>query len=351
MTDAAWLLYGANGYTGELICDLALARGKKPILAGRNRGRIEAMGERLGLPTRVFALDDVDRIAHELSEVEAVVLAAGPFSATSAPVVEACLRSSTHYLDITGELSVFEACLAAHDRAVEAGCTILPGVGFDVVPTDCLAVALVEALPTANELEIAVQAMGSFSQGTGKSALEALGGSAYARRDGRLVAVPMADREIEADFGDHRWPAVSAPIADVITAHVSTGIPNIETFVALPPRIARQLHRVTWALPIMRSKMLQKIGGRLLELRERGPDEHAHQTASGHAWGRVTDPDGQTRSGHVRTPEVYRFTADATLVCLDAVLAGEAEPGFATPASAFGSDLILRCEGCTMSVG
>jgi short subunit dehydrogenase-like uncharacterized protein len=258
------------------------------------------------------------------------------------------LRTGTHYLDITGELEVFLACHEHDLQAREAGCVLMPGVGFDVVPTDCLAMALVEALPEATHLEIAVQAMASFSQGTAKTALESLGGSAYVTRDGALVEIPMARDRVEATFGDDVWPAVSAPIADVFTAHLSTGIPNVSAFAGMPPRLLESLDRWRWAMPAMRSKTLQGIAKRVIELRPRGPDERDRQTRHGRAGGRVRDASGKTVTGTVTTPEVYAFTADATLVCLAAILADEASPGYATPASAFGSDLILRCANCEM---
>src|SRR6266545_4114126 len=104
-----FLLYGANGYTGELIAEEAVRRGLRPILAGRREEAVRPIAERLGLERRIFALTSPDEIARQLDGVAAVLLAAGPFSATSAPVVEACLRARKHYLDITGEIEVFEA--------------------------------------------------------------------------------------------------------------------------------------------------------------------------------------------------------------------------------------------------
>lgn len=350
MSAPRWMLYGANGYTGELIADAALARGMRPLLAGRNRAAIEAMGQRLDLEVRVFTLDDPDSITRALEEVDAIVLAAGPFSRTSAPVVAGCLRTNTHYLDITGELDVFLACHEHDLQARETGCTLMPGVGFDIVPTDCLAVALKEALPTATHLELAVQALSGFSQGTAKTVMESLGGPAYVTRDGALVAVPMGRDRIEATFGDRQWPAIAAPIADGFTAHLSTGIPNVSAYAGISPRLIKRLDRWRWAMPAMRSKTLQAVGKRLVELRPRGPDEGERERGHARAWGRVRDAEGNTRTGSVLTPEAYAFTADSALVCLAGILAGEAPVGFQTPASAFGSDLILRCASCELRV-
>ena len=87
----SWMLYGANGYTGRLIAEVAERRGIKPILAGRNREAIEAMGQKHDMPTRVFSLDEIE---DNLESVSAVLLAAGPFLHTSAQVAKACMAAS-----------------------------------------------------------------------------------------------------------------------------------------------------------------------------------------------------------------------------------------------------------------
>ena len=81
-------------------------------------------------------------------------------------MVEACLRLGKHYLDITGEISVFEAMARRDKAAKQAGMMIMPGVGFDVVPSDCLAVHLKNLLPTATDLTLAFYGLGGISHGT-----------------------------------------------------------------------------------------------------------------------------------------------------------------------------------------
>ncbi|MFY0531964.1 saccharopine dehydrogenase NADP-binding domain-containing protein [Nannocystis pusilla] len=142
-----WVLYGANGYTGELIARQAASEGLRPILAGRDATAIGRLAGELGLEARVFGLDDPAALARGIAGAALVLHAAGPFSRTSAPMVAACLESKIHYLDITGEIPVFEACRAQGARARERGVVLMPGVGFDVVPSDCLAKSLAEALP------------------------------------------------------------------------------------------------------------------------------------------------------------------------------------------------------------
>src|SRR5436305_11305136 len=102
-----FLIYGANGYTGELITRFAVEQGLRPILAGRRADATRMVAAKYGLDHRVFWLDDASQLESALGEVTAVLHCAGPFSLTSRPMVEACLRSGTHYMDITGEIAVF----------------------------------------------------------------------------------------------------------------------------------------------------------------------------------------------------------------------------------------------------
>src|ERR1700682_2360478 len=144
-----WLIYGANGYTGKLIAREAFRRGHRPLLAGRSAGRIAPLARELGCESRTFALD---RAGDALDGIGLVLHCAGPFIRTSAQMIEACLRSGSHYLDITGEIPVFESIMKRNADAIARGVTLLPGVGFDVVPTDCLAAMLARRLSDAIEV-------------------------------------------------------------------------------------------------------------------------------------------------------------------------------------------------------
>ncbi|HEX8155329.1 MAG TPA: saccharopine dehydrogenase NADP-binding domain-containing protein, partial [Thermoanaerobaculia bacterium] len=177
-----WMIYGANGYTGELIAREAVRRGERPILAGRSGDKIVPLAKELGLDARIFDLDRID-----LHDVDLVLHCAGPFTRTAKPMVRACLEARAHYLDITGELNVFEAVLARDADAKARGITLLPGVGFDVVPTDCLAAKLKERMPDATELWLAFYSRGgSISRGTMKTMIEHSGKGGAIRKDGAI---------------------------------------------------------------------------------------------------------------------------------------------------------------------
>jgi short subunit dehydrogenase-like uncharacterized protein len=329
-----WLLYGANGYTGVLIAEEAKRRGLAPILAGRNGEAVRGLAERLSLPHRAFTIEDTAALDAALAEVDAVLLAAGPFSATSRPVVEACLRKRKHYLDITGELDVFEACFARDADAKAAGVVLLPGVGFDVVPSDCLAAALKEAFPAATHLEIALAAGGTPSRGTARTMVELLGKGGRVRENGALRPEPPLSRPRQVPFRDRPRLVVTMPLADLSTAYRSTGIPNITCYASISRRLAK---RLTIARPLMGLARLGLVqsGLRALADRAKGSTEEERNTRVSHIWARVSAP-GAALEGTLACPEGYRFTALAAVECAERIAAAKAGPGAHSPATAFG---------------
>jgi short subunit dehydrogenase-like uncharacterized protein len=164
-----WMIYGANGYTGHLIAVEAKRRGLKPVLAGRSADPIQTLAAELGLRVKIFDLNDVAALSAALSDIAIVANCAGPFTATSGPMIDACLKSRIHYLDITGEIEVFLAAQRRDADAKSAGVVVCPGVGFDVIPTDCIVAVLKEALPDATHLTLAFDAGGSVSPGTART--------------------------------------------------------------------------------------------------------------------------------------------------------------------------------------
>lgn len=344
-----WMLYGANGYTGELIAERAVAAGTKPILAGRRADAIVPIAERLGTEHRVFSLDSPAVVAEHLDGVAAVLLCAGPFSKTSAPVVQACLDTGTHYLDITGELEVFEACHRRSAEAEAANCVLMPGVGFDVVPSDCLAATLAEALPDADELELAFRGVGSPSKGTAKTMLENVPAGVAVRRDGKLVDKPLAWKTKPIPFRDKTRLAVTLRWGDVSTAYYSTGIPNITVYMAAPKAQIRQMKAARYLRPVIAAKPVQRFLAHQIEKRVKGPDERARKTGVSQLWGRVrkgTD----SREATLVTPEGYELTVLTALESVQRAAAGAVAPGAKTPSMAFGAGYITEFPGCDLQL-
>jgi short subunit dehydrogenase-like uncharacterized protein len=341
------MLYGANGFTGELIAEQAVREGEKPILAGRNREAVERLARRLDCPSRGFALSNPAEVARQLNDVDAVLLAAGPFARTSAPMREACLRSRVHYLDITGEFEVFEQCFADHHRAVEAGITILPGVGFDVVPSDCLAVKLFRELPDSCEIALAFKGAGSFSRGTLKTMLLGAKTGVMGRVDGKLLAVPPSRRSRKASFGSRELTISAIPWGDISTAFHSTGIPNITVYMATPRalRMAHSLLNVGHGV-LLSNPVSQKLLPRLVDFAPRGPGEKLRSQGKMQLWGEAKNAEGRTVTARLWTREGYQLTVETALECVHRVRSGGVAHGATTPASAFGPEFIESFDGC-----
>jgi len=334
------LVYGSYGYTGRLIVAEAVDRGLDVIVAGRDRNAVENQAIRQKCDERVFALDERRLLDLALEEVPAVLNCAGPFEETFEPVVEGCLRTGTHYLDITGEIGVFEAAAAMDERAVESEMMVLPGVGFDVVPTDCLAAHLAERLPDAERLALGFRATGGMSPGTAKTTIRNLGEGGAVRRDGRIESVPSVWRTREIDFGDGEKTGMTIPWGDVSTAYHTTGIENVEVYAATHPRTVRLLRVARYLDPLLSAGPVAGLLESLVDSRVDGPDEDERASGRSYVWGEVESTDERAVSRLV-CPSTYRLTKLAAVEIATRVADGDWEAGFRTAAGAYGPDLIL----------
>lgn len=341
-----FLLYGSYGYTGGLIADLAVQRGLRPLLAGRDAEKLRQQADRLGLEYRVFPLDDQTALDAALNEAELVLHIAGPYHRTSHLVAEACLRTHRHYLDITGELVVFEYLAGLDEAAKNAGIVLLPGAGFDVVPSDCLALYLKQRLPTATRLALAVRSLGSgVSQGTALTVVESMTHGGAMREQGQLVKIPYAARIRRVDFGRGPRTVALMPLGDLTTAYHSTGIANIETYTYLPPTQLRLVRTLRWFTGVADRPWLQRLLRRVIKAQPPGPSAEARQSGKCLVWAEVTDEHGQRLAARLETPEAYQLTAHTALCAAEKILAGTLQPGFQTPARLFGADFILEFDG------
>jgi short subunit dehydrogenase-like uncharacterized protein len=340
-----WLLYGANGYTGRLIADHAVARGMTPVLAGRRAAEIEPMADRLGCPWRVFTLDSPEDIVQNLEGVGAVLHCAGPFCETAGPMVGACLEAGIHYLDITGEYEVIEWASGLGDQARSAGVVVMPAVGFDVVPSDCLAATLSAALPGADHLLLAFTGESTVSPGTARTVWRNVRRGGQVRREGRFARVPLGGDFVEIPFASGPRPALAIPWGDIASAYHTTGIANIEVRVGLPPRQAAFVRRWSWLMPVAGLPPVQALGRWWIRRRVQGPGSSELADGRIEFFGRVTNRAGQRAEAMLLTPNGYRLTADAALAVLQALLDGQIPPGFHTPAGALGGEFVKGLPG------
>ena len=344
-TQFKWMIYGANGYTGELIARDAVKRGLKPVLAGRNRDKVEALGRELGVETRVFGLDDEVRLLAQIKGHGLVLHCAGPFSATATPMMEACLRANAHYLDITGEIAVFEHAQSLNERARAAGVVICPGVGFDVVPTDCVAAALKNALPDATHLALGFDSRSSFSPGTAKTSIEGMAQGGKVRRDGKIVSVPLAYRVRRIDFGAGEKLAMTIPWGDVSTAWHTTGIANIEVFIPGSAGMIRGAKFANFIRPLLSLSFVQSLLKARIGKTVVGPDQEKRADQGTYVWGEARNARGECKVARVHTANVYSLTVDAALAVVDYLLQMRPAGGAYTPARLLGAHMVTRLPG------
>ncbi|WP_254280173.1 saccharopine dehydrogenase family protein [Haloarcula marina] len=341
------VIYGSYGYTGELVAEEAVDRGLNPVLAGRNRRTIERQATELGCDYEVVGLDEPRALDAMLADATAVLHCAGPFSRTWEPMVDACLRTGTHYLDITGELGVFEAIHDRDSEADEAGVMLLPGVGFDVVPTDCLGAHLHERLPEADTLELAFHAEMGASTGTAKTLVEHIDEGGAVRRDGRIRQVGVAHESRTIDFGwghDGRH-AASIPWGDVATAYYTTGIPNVTVYMSMPPSAVRQTRLAGTLSPVLGLPPVKAGLQWLIEQTTDGPDADERASGESLVWGEARTAGGDRVISRLRGPHTYTLTVETAMATVERVLDGNVHTGYQTPAGAYGPDLILDIDG------
>lgn len=337
------LLYGANGYTGELIARYAKEYKLQPILAGRNKKAICSLAERLQLPYRIFVLNDAAELQQQLQDVQLVIHAAGPFSHTAKQMVEACIATQTHYIDINGDISVFEFIKTYDAAAKQANIMLLPGAGFDVIPTDCTALQLKEQLPDATHLQLAfISNGGGLSHGTATTMAQRIGEKAVIRANGVFVKRPLGYKGFWLNAAGKKRFVMSLQWGDISTAHHTTGIPNIEVFTGMQPKTYRLLKFQFLFNWLLRTTFIRNIIQQKINERPAGPTDEQRANGSTIVWGKVWNAKGEERISALQCADGYSVTAWGNLLIAQKIVQGNWKPGYQTPASAYGKELIFE---------
>ena len=339
-----FLIYGATGYTGQLATEHAVRLGLRPIIGGRNANTLALLAERLELEWRCFSLDDPAATLEGIRGLAAVLHAAGPFSATARPMADACIRAGVHYCDITGEINVFETLAARDQEAVKAGVMLLPGAGFDVVPSDCLAAHLAGRMPDATRLRLSIGGLTSLSRGTAKTMAEAIARGTLVRQNGQLVEMRKTPRA-SLDFGAGPCATIGVSWGDISTAWRSTHIPNIEVFFQSVPELEKASKMPRLFKQLLAAGLAQRLIKKMIETRmPLGPT--SAQRAAGRAVliGEAWNDAGEHITTRLETPEGYELTARTCVEIARLAANGDAPVGYQTPATAYGADFIMRFE-------
>ena len=343
MSENQFLLYGANGYTGQLIAKLASTYNLQPILAGRTEANIKPLADELQLPYRIVDLDNAAQLQSALSEVKLVLHAAGPYVYTAKQMIDACLQTGVHYIDINGDISVFEMLKKYDAAAKEKNIMVMPGVGFDVVPTDCIALQLKNKMPDATHLKLAFASIGGgLSHGTAITMAGKIGEGGAVRENGKIVRKPLGQKGIWVNFGDKKLFVMSIPWGDISTAFTTTGIPNIETYTGITPKIYRML-KFQWAFNwLLRTEFVRNIIRKKIKAKPAGPSDEQRQKSSSLVWGEVRNASGKTITACISCLDGYTLTAQSSLLISKKVLEGNYKTGYQTPAGCYGENLIME---------
>lgn len=338
------LVYGATGYTGRLLVDALLERGIRPLLGGRNAAKLEALAGCHGLEWRAAPLDAPDALGAALRDVEVVVHAAGPFRRTTDPMARACLDAGVHYLDLSGEAPPIAALSGLDGEARRRGVMIMPGIGFDVVPSDCLAAHVARRLPGARRLAIGISAIGFMTPGSAKAFLAYAGDRVWTRRDGALVGVPPGTLERHFDYGE--GPRLSSAMSwgDTATAWYTTGVPDITTYFESTPLVRASLSACRLFGAALGSRSWQAVMQAHADLLPEGPTADQRASKRTAIVVEAEDASGKRALSRLRGPESYEFTRRIAPRVVARVARGDLETGFQTPARVWGPDLVLDVE-------
>ena len=272
-------------------------------------------------PTGSLSLDDPAALQAALADVDLVLNAAGPFLHTAAPLAEACLKAGVHYLDISNELQVFRALYDLDQQAKQAGVSIIPGVGFGVVATNCLARHVSEAVGGAEHLEVASR-VASAQPGPGAAATmqENLPYGGWIRQDGQLAPQEFFTGVTTIGFPDGPCEAMPVPTGDLEAAFHATGAPNVVAYAVSPP---------------------------VLDSPD-SPDGEALVPSAyrSFGWARATGHDGSRAEAWLETGDSYTFTPAAAIRAVEETL-GRSRRGALSPAAAFGANFAFTIQDTT----
>ena len=339
------MIYGANGFSGNLAVEEACKRGLTPVLAGRSQS-VKDLANSKNLEYQIFSLTSANEVASQIKGFTLIANCAGPFSETAEVMIQACIQAKVHYIDITGEISVYDYANSCDREAVSAGIVLCPGVGSDVIPTDCLAKYLKDECPDATHLKMGWHHTGSkASKGTAKTAAQGLFLGGKVRKDGKIKKVPLAFKEKVIDFGVGKFNTMTIPWGDVFTAYHSTGIPNIEFYFSRSPRSVKKIKRYRRFIGLFNNKWVIKLLQNWIERNWKQPTAEIRKKGKSFFWGEVNDPNGQIVTARFSTADGYNVTAVGVVVVAEYLLQDLSQKGYYTPSILMGKELVKKIPG------
>lgn len=340
------LIYGANGFVGAEISRLAQLQGFNAVIAGRNKLKISSLAKRLNLDYRVFSLKDYDQLNSQTEEFDVFINCAGPYIETYEPIVLACIKNNTHYLDLSGEIPVYEGIQQlALNHLDNTESMLLPGIGFDVAVTDCLALQLKEQLPTGNNLVLAFKSEGpsGLPPGTVKTMVSLIPYGNWIRKNGNMIQLKKGIKKRRIQFKTSFDKAFRITWGDIYTAYYSTKIPNIEVYASFPPIVMLQLQFIDTFRKVLSRPRIMRF---LVKVLKGGSTAEQRRRTTMYVYGELTDKEGNMAVGRIIGPEGgFTWTSRLVIEALKQIKRNNWKKGYQTPASAFGSSFIHPIKG------
>lgn len=342
MAETAWVLYGATGFTGQLIARHAVAAGLRPVLAAREPRALAELGRELGLEARCAKIDDPDSLARMLAGRAAVVNAAGPFALTQPAVAEASLRAGVDYFDLSGDAPLLESLGGLGADFAAANRALVPAIGFDVVFSDAAIADAASRIGPVRSVRLGLSFFRpTMSQGSWKSALEEPS-IALVRRDGRLCERPASHRRELFDFGSGPRSGEIVTWGDLVTAAWTTGAPDVTVLVQAD--WSARIAGIT--LGLLKSPPGLWLGRRMISCFPAGPDARQRSRNHSSIVAEVTDQAGNVARTALRTADPYDMTARAVVAAMQELPALDGRHGLMSPTMAFGAAQLLAIDGC-----
>lgn len=348
---ARLLLYGATGFTGRRIAEAAVQRGLNFSIASRDPRSLKDLAGQLQLPWYAIDLCNSDSLDELVRDHDLVLNAAGPFHDTCIPVLEACLRSDSHYIDVSGELPSFARTLRYNQTARERGVMLMPGAGFVVAPSDCLALHVSQQLPEATSLRLAFSQIGNFSRGTLRAMANLAARETTVTRHGHLTTVPVGRLERFFDFGQGPSRSSAVAWADVLTAPRTAGYKNVEVYVEADLIRRAALQGGAWSAEILHTTVGRKVSTFMSQWWPEGPTATALEGVERLIIAEAETHDRRLWRSTLRLPDGYLATPPIAVEIAARVLQGQIQPGFQTPAGVYGTDLLNCIPNVVLSDG
>jgi short subunit dehydrogenase-like uncharacterized protein len=351
------VLFGATGYQGRLAARALLARGVKPLLAGRSVQRLRSLAAELGgLDHALADAGDGASLRRLLGRGDVMVSTAGPFWKLGAIQVEAAVARHAHYLDSCGEPAFYLRALTEFDvRARQAGSAILSACAYDFFPGNLVADHVLQlAGPDAVRVDI-----GYFgdtvpgynvSAGSRASGLVTMLEPGLFWRDGSHVLEPIGIRHGHVTLAGVARPGVSmAGTEQLFLPRLYPGLRDINAFWGWAGRASRAVQLVSRVNAQIAARPRLKRGvNRLLSTLATsdgsGPSADQRERSASYVCASAFDRRGrQLAAAEMGDADGFNFTAGILAWAADAILRdGVSQTGVTGPIQAFGRERLRR---------